>query len=151
MDGTTHINIYSKGKTELGRRLSNFSYSPIDTVDGKFDSIEGYWYWLGLPFHTAVGAGADALRTATGNEAKKLGRSLGGRDWSDAETFKLKIYAAMLNKLLKDRELLSDFISNKLPFRHYYIFAGRIVEPKEGKWIIDMWTFLQEQLCTSSK
>jgi len=26
IDGETHINIYSKGKTEIGRWLSNFSY-----------------------------------------------------------------------------------------------------------------------------
>jgi hypothetical protein len=42
-DGITHINIYSKGKTELGRWLSNFTYHPIETEDGKFDSVEGYW------------------------------------------------------------------------------------------------------------
>jgi hypothetical protein len=28
-DGTTHINIYSKGKTELGRFLTNFAYIGI--------------------------------------------------------------------------------------------------------------------------
>ena len=28
-DGIDHINIYSKGKTELGKYLSNFTYAPI--------------------------------------------------------------------------------------------------------------------------
>jgi len=41
-DGVTHINIYSKGKTSLDRALSNFAHTPIETVDGKFASIEGY-------------------------------------------------------------------------------------------------------------
>ena len=47
-DGIDHINIYSKGKTSLGRWLSNFAKSPIETEDGHFDSIEGYWYWYWL-------------------------------------------------------------------------------------------------------
>lgn len=34
-DGITHINIYSKGKTDLGRMLSNFAKFPIETVDGR--------------------------------------------------------------------------------------------------------------------
>ena len=46
-DGITHINVYSKGKTTLGRWLTNFAHTPIDTIDGHFESIEGYWYWLG--------------------------------------------------------------------------------------------------------
>jgi len=46
-DGLSHINIYSKGMTELGRLLSNFANTPVNTPqDGKFTSIEGYWYWL---------------------------------------------------------------------------------------------------------
>lgn len=31
IDGIHHINIYSKGKTEVGKWLSNFSYSLIET------------------------------------------------------------------------------------------------------------------------
>jgi len=47
VDGVTHVNIYSKAKTELGRWLSNFAYAPIRiTGHGRFASIEAYWYWL---------------------------------------------------------------------------------------------------------
>lgn len=49
MDGVTHINIYSKGKTQLGRVASNFAYFPFEIPnDGRFSSVEGYWHWLGL-------------------------------------------------------------------------------------------------------
>ena len=41
-DGVDHINIYSKGLTELGRFLSNFEHILITTEDGDFNSIEGY-------------------------------------------------------------------------------------------------------------
>ena len=46
LDGDTHINIYSKGQTELGKWLSNFTFHPIK-IDGiVFKSIETYWYYL---------------------------------------------------------------------------------------------------------
>ncbi len=74
-DGITHINIYSKGKTELGRLMSNFALSPFSVPQhGEFKSIEGYWYWLST--------GDESLRDLYGYEAKKAGRKLRGDDWS---------------------------------------------------------------------
>lgn len=143
MDGVTHINIYSKGRTTLGQALSNFSDTPIDTLDGQFRSIEGYWYYLGTDHPSRV-----IFRDLFGSEAKLVGRQLKALDWQDSPVFKLKIYSAMLTKLILHDSILSEFQKNKLPFRHYYAFGGKICEPKEGKWIIDMWSFLQEQLCT---
>lgn len=143
MDSVTHINIYSQGKTTLGRVLSNFAATGIDTIDGPFASIEGYWYWLGAPEATR-----EVLRDLSGAEAKKVGRAMRALDWQDGTEFKLKIWSAMLTKLLLHPSILSEFKKNKLPFRHYYIMHGKVIEPKEGQWIIDMWTFLQEQLCT---
>ena len=144
MDGVTHINIYSQGKTSLGRDLSNFAATRIDTIDGVFASIEGYWYWL-----NTNDPDKKYLRVAVGGNAKSLGRSLKANDWNDEPVFKLKIWSAMLTKLLLHPNILSEFKSNKLPYRHYYVYAGKVQEPEGGKWIIDMWTFLQEQLCTS--
>lgn len=141
-DGITHINIYSKATTELGRMLSNFANSPIQTVDGQFASIEGYWYWIGCSEHPE----ADKLRRASGYKAKELGRELGAEDWSFSPKFKFRIYHAMLTKLLTMPDLFELFYNNKLPFRHYYMYGNKIVEPKEGQWIVDMWTFLQKQL-----
>lgn len=142
-DGISHINIYSKGRTSLGRALSNFTYTPISTVDGDFNSIEGYWYWLNCsdayPFK-------NDFRKLVGNEAKQRGRLAGCRDWSDIPLFKLKIYNAMLVKLITHDEILLEFLTNKLPFRHYYVFKDKIIEPKEGQWIIEMWEFLRCQL-----
>lgn len=66
-DGISHINVYSKGRTGIGRFLSNFTFYPIHTVDGEFHSIEGYWYWLTCR--------DDRLRYLHGYEAKKLGRN----------------------------------------------------------------------------
>jgi len=139
-DGKTHLNIYSKGKTELGRFLSNFAYCPIETIDGPFASIEGYWYWLSCR--------DERLRIAYGFAAKYTGRQLGGNDWMDDEDFKMRICAAIAAKLetptakdllTKNKELL------KLPFVHYYSYGNKVVTPKDGKWIIDfIETYIKE-------
>lgn len=46
-DGIDHINVYSGSRTELGKMLSNFYHFEIETKDGKFQSVEAYWFWLG--------------------------------------------------------------------------------------------------------
>ncbi len=145
-DGSSHINIYSKGRTSLGRALSNFAHTPIPTVDGEFASIEGYWYWLCCEDSSTK----EPLREMSGNEAKTYGRSIKAVDWRDDPSFKLRIYNAMLTKLILHDTILSEFLNNNLPFRHYYVFKDKVIEPAEGKWIIDMWEFLRKQLCTQS-
>jgi hypothetical protein len=40
-DGVTHINVYSRGNTELGRLLSNFAHTPFSHPEfGEFASVE---------------------------------------------------------------------------------------------------------------
>ena len=42
-DGVTHINVYSQGKTSIGRALSNFSPLGFNhPKHGHFESVEGY-------------------------------------------------------------------------------------------------------------
>src|SRR5882724_14111 len=93
-DGIDHINIYSKGATELGRALSNFAHSPVKLKDGNFASLEGYWYWL----LSNKDAKAEILRKLYGWEAKKAGRELKIPDYPDYNTsleFKEKFKEAM--------------------------------------------------------
>lgn len=140
-DGKTHLNIYSKAQTELGRFLSNFSHCPIITEDGPFDSIEGYWYWLGSK--------DDKLRTLSGYAAKSYGRSIGAPDWQDSDEFKRKICAALEKKLLTPKAMnviFDNWNLIKLPFVHYYVYNNKIVQPKEGKWVIKkIESFLKEK------
>lgn len=141
-DGEDHINIYSKGQTELGQYLSNFARSPfIDTYCGKFDSIEGYWYYNLT--------GENKLRGLSNYQAKKLGQELCKQiekdEWTGVNKQKIKV--AILCKLTQNRpEKLNEFIKSTLPFRHYYVYAGKIIEPKEGKWIVDFFEDLRKAL-----
>lgn len=130
-DGVTHINIYSKAKTELGRFLSNFSYSPIITEDGQFNSLEGYWYWLGTTHPEK-----DKLRKLSGFKAKQIGRDLKALDWQDSDEFKRKICNAITYKITNSK-FKQEFFDSKLPFCHYYNYGGKVVEPEDEKWVIE--------------
>ena len=141
-DGITHLNIYSKGATEIGRFLSNFAKSEIITPDGNFLSVEGYWHWLGI----ANTPQKDVLRYAYGYKAKQVGTQLkntfGQRFDNDFEN---KIINAITYKLDRNKKLL---IANKnllkLPIVHYYTFpdkqTGKLVVvdmTEKYKWMID--------------
>lgn len=123
-DGITHLNTYSKGNTELGRFCSNFAYCPIETEDGHFDSIEGYWGWLGV---SESNAQRDELRNLSGYKAKMFKDNLiaGGNPGRKDAEFQRKIRDAIHIKfqtkqardlMNKNKELLS------LPLCHYYVF-----------------------------
>lgn len=135
-DGIDHINVYSKGKTELGRFLSNFAYSPINLTgigDGEFLSIEGYWYWLGTRH-----VDRDKLRHVYGYKAKHLGRELRGKDWQETEEFKRKILFAIKLKILAMHEyLFKIFINNTLPLTHYYVYGDKVFNVPAAQWILD--------------
>lgn len=127
MDGETHINIYSKGKTEIGKWLSNFSYVPIQTEHGRFNSIEGYWYWL-----TTLN---DKLRELHGFSAKKLGKESEMLQQLSAEEFKSCICKAIDLKLKTKHKWVAESVN--LPLKHYYEYGGKRVEKQEYNWITE--------------
>jgi hypothetical protein len=142
-DGEDHINIYSKGETELGKYLSNFAYVPFKhPYDGEFKSVEGYWYYNLTNY--------DYLKELYGFKAKQVGREYleiinpEGDEWQVNETH---IKIAILCKLTQgEPKMLKEFIQSELPFRHYYKYGDKIVEPKEGKWIVKFFEDLRKSL-----
>lgn len=138
-DGKSHINVYSKGRTELGRMLSNFHNVHQDLgEDGAFSSLEGYWYWLLT--------GDDRLRNLWGYKAKQLGQELTDKkEWlenqDDIERFKL----AMKDKAKtpRIREMLKE---SELPFKHYYVFNEKVIEPRNGLWMLEEWERIRKEI-----
>lgn len=114
IDGVTHINIYSKGQTDLGKWLSNFSRTPFICDEGKFESIEGYWYWLG--------SRDDRLRKLSGYQAKKLGSNL--PRMIEVDNFETRIKKAIICKLKAHPYIFKALVDSELPFAHYYVFGG---------------------------
>jgi hypothetical protein len=129
-DGITHINVYSNGHTDLGRFLSNFAHTPIVTIDGRFESIEGYWYWLL--------SGDERLRELYGWDAKRIGREVSKGDWLKKPEHKEAICNAITIKIMGAAPYMIDlFKDSTLPFVHYYVFGDKVVEPERGKWVIE--------------
>lgn len=125
-DGVNHINMYSKGKTHLGRMLTNFAHTPFEHPQfGHFESVEGLWYFL------KTGRLYDKFRNLTGYEAKKEGRKVlkgvGSGD-SDSEgvseEFKEYIKEGIKAKLRDNPDLLKELCLCKLPLAHYYYFGN---------------------------
>lgn len=140
-DGVDHINIYSKGKTELGKWLSNFAYSPILIPQhADFKSIEGYWYWLST--------GEESLRELTGHKAKIIGKRSPIKFKMTDKEFNDYIRKALDIKLKSNQEKLKLFTDSTLPFKHYYVYGheDRIVIDAGYKWIIDHFELRRKQM-----
>lgn len=128
-DGITHINVYSKGHTLLGRTLSNFAATSFRIpFMGEFCTVEGFWYW--------IMTGDNSLREMEGWEAKQEGRKLPRKRVCPTKRELSIAYRAKLRSYPKLREALKE---NKLPLAHYYVYGGKIVEPKEWQWTVDLW------------
>lgn len=138
-DGVTHINVWSKGKTELGRLLSNFAHTPFKHPEyGHFSSVEAFWYWLSL------GGTNNELRTLYGYQSKQAGRLIREEILKHSklpfvEDFEAKIKSAILCKILQNESLKELLKNSTLPFSHYYVWGEpsnyKQTYPDEYAWI----------------
>ena len=137
-DGTTHINIYSKGKTELGRLLSNFAHTPFEYGSyGSFASVEGFWYYY------LTGLKHEHLRHLHGFKAKEAGKALrddredvGGLSDENKEVL-LEAIRCKLRQHARIRKLMRE---NTLPYEHYYCYGSKVIELPQYQWIVDEFT-----------
>lgn len=132
MDGKDHINVYSGSQTELGRMLSNFYKQEIETKDGKFMSVEAYWFWLGISDECPA---KDELRELSGYDAKKCGTQL--RLYypieKPVEDFEDRIIRAIWYKVKRHVDLFLPEYKD-LPLKHYYVYSGGTVRDVYGKY-----------------
>lgn len=133
-DGINHINVYSKGKTKIGRWLSNFAHSPFTIPEGDtFQSVEGYWYWLMIKGHP------EELKYLHGFKAKQIGRELkelhGIEITSDDEGFQECIKNALDCKLRANRGMCKLLANTNLPLCHYYVYGDKRIDAGY-EWII---------------
>lgn len=131
-DGITHINIYSKGATVLGRQLSNFALTPFVHTDyGQFASVEGLWYYVG------TGCRHEVLRTLHGYAAKKRGSEF---TKVEKEHFNDIILEGIRCKLRQHHDLRRLLAESSLPFAHYYYYGvignANVIELPQYDWIV---------------
>lgn len=129
-DGISHINTFSKGKTKLGRMLSNFYESKfVYEPYGTFMSVEGFWYWY------LTGQKHDVLKTLSGSKAKATGKKFS----SDRDEFELSentisvMQGAIICKIAQNKEIQEALINSTLPFIHYYVMFNRVI-PVNCDW-----------------
>lgn len=118
-DGIDHINAYSKARTPLGRKLTNYAHTPFEhPLFGHFESMEGFWFWL------ASGKQYNRLRKLHGFAAHELGRvclqDLTDTEYAD-DRFYEHIEIATKAKFRQNIELLEGLVNTgDLPIVHYY-------------------------------
>jgi hypothetical protein len=156
-DGIDHINVYSKGKTELGKILSNWDSHPIKTPVGLFYGIEPLLFYL-------QSCGDPMFWVLKGYESKKFFNdhySCKFSKWKDGEFltnsrsinahivdkdgfnkygFKPMnltrpqhmhiIIGALWEKYLTHPKLKSLLEDCKLPLKHYYVYGKEGQEKK---------------------
>lgn len=145
LDGVDHVNVYSEGRTELGRLLSNFAHTPFTVPgDGMFGSVEAYWYWLQCDDPGA----RERLRPLYGYRAKQTGRALRVPDYGRVHdlAFRRAIARAIREKIRQTPRLTAMLARSTLPFAHYYVYDGKVVVPANNEWILEAIAYYRDRL-----
>lgn len=155
-DGIDHINIYSRGKTWLGREMSNFAplrqpfEIPIMLLTFDCKTLEGAWYIHRINDAMRQSSDVDAfleklndlsdkhrsslrdLQGSNGFEAKRAGQKIlkaleAKKDHSD--WFKKTMSDLFRRKVETNPALRKALVESDLPFTHYYYY-GKEENPK---------------------
>lgn len=139
-DGITHINVYSRGVTTLGRGLSNLSECNIEhPYFGHFRTLEGLWFYMKTSFCE------DQFRIIKGVAARELGKKIPS---SIYPLFNKMFKLGMLEKLDRNPQLQNQLLENELPLAHYYQYGGgkKIIPLDRHQWQLDFWILLRSTL-----
>lgn len=160
-DGVTHLNVYSRAKTSVGRWLSNFEQTPLTLPEGHFESLEGYYHYLKikqsievvrkpmdeLPYGMQVSI--SNLKKAFGKNAQTVGRharqqltGLGIRVQNrPTDTFNRAFEHAVALKLEHNKPMHNQLLvhlEDGLPLVHYYVINGQAPHyRKRFDWLCD--------------
>lgn len=141
-DGVKHINIYSRGATELGRALSNFTRTPFMHPEyGYFESMEGFY------FYVSTGFKHEDLRDRWGSHAKIAGSQ---RDRIPLDNFIEVVDGGCRAKVRCNGNIGDQIFRSTLPFAHYYVWgenaSKRAVVPVKHQWIVDSFEAIRQEL-----
>lgn len=137
MDGIDHINIYSRGKTKLGRMLSNFYHSEVHSDEyGTFQSLEGFWYWY---FSISKD---DNLRNLVGAKAKRYGQTLERTEFVPEAIPVME--SMMIAKVMQNENIYNELKSSTLPFTHYYVYDSVRMTIDNVSWFTEAYEKIRE-------
>lgn len=133
-DGIDCINVYSRGKTPIGRILSNFAHTPFKGNGLQFESVEAWWYWF------TTGKKHDNLCSFWGFRAKKEGKQY-PRVFEVTPDILREVYKLKVACNPQIKEMLKE---SHLPFTHYYEYGSKIVET-DWQWTGELWNEIREE------
>lgn len=145
-DGKTHINIHPRGKTRLGRLLSDESRIPVTSEwCGRFDTEAGFKAWLSnfiREDHDSVKSCNDKwnmLRTMKGSVVKHRSGTLSP---SDIESLKDNMIKAVASKIIASDFLTAELLNGQdLVFKSYAVWHvdGQVKVSHDTKdaWKVD--------------
>lgn len=131
-EGITHVNVYSRSKTKLGKLMSNFAHTPFAFRGKTFQSVEAALYH----YRTED----DRLISMHGSKAKKLGSSLIQKQIETPSLIKAWIYS----KIFANPEIIDLLLQNNLPYSHYYLMFGKIIPA--GISLPEIWREITDEL-----
>jgi hypothetical protein len=137
-DGVSHVNVYTRGATVLGRGLSNLSDCNIEhPYFGHFRTLEGLWYYM------KTGFADDSFRIIKGLRARELGKKMPSKLYP---LFNKMFKLGMLEKLDRNPTLQKQLKENDLPLAHYYVYSDRVQPLTHHQWQLDFWQLLRTAL-----
>lgn len=141
-DGYTHLNAYSKGRTKIGRMLSNFAFSPFTLEPfGTFNSMEGFYYWY------ITGQEHNELRKLSGSTAKVQGQKFKRVITSFTDEDLEVIQNAMVAKIFQNPEIMQGLRDSTLEIVHYYVMHGRVIRlDNEHDWFVNTLVLIRDAL-----
>lgn len=140
LDGVTHCNIYSRGKTRLGRLCSNHADVAIEhPIYGHFRNMEGLWYYL------RTGMKHESLRVISAFDAREYGKTL-EKEWN--ADFNREFKMGIVAKVQGSEEIRQLLTECDLPFVHYYVYGkddnAKVIVPKGHEWQMLMWERIRD-------
>lgn len=142
-DGLDHVNVYTKGKTLLGRQMSNLSDCHIDHPRyGHFRTLEGLWYFL------KTGKTDEYFRILSGYDCRKRGKE---KDTIWNVNFQREFKVGIICKILAYPPLENALRLSELPFVHYYYYGKdpknmKLIVPKGHEWQMEFWESMRQHL-----
>lgn len=147
-DGVDHVNVYSKGQTELGRLLSHYSAVGFELDGRRYASVESFWMVTRMTSANQAAEIYSAIEISTaaslpGYKAKEFLRGL-GRDSGQppSESQLRRAYEARFAAMPRLKELL---IQCDLPLAHYYVYGTKAVDAAPWGWTAELSALMREE------
>lgn len=144
-DGVSHINVYSKGKSKLGRLLSNFADTPFNLNGVRYACVEAFWYVTKMRNAnkgtlTPVFSEEEIVAMAgrKGYDAKTVFKAYKRGEKADEPTAE-ELKQAYQAKLAAHPEIGQLLKGNNLPLAHYYMYKDKMVAADNYLWTAELW------------